>query len=154
MRRDIVLFLGLVAVIGGGIIAAVILLFGDDQGGGGGSSACDDPLLPRGESEISQLGFQTEDAGLAKVIEAASVGDLEGAQEAFFGDVRTFTYDVDQPLREVDEELAKELCMAVNTIEEEITVNQRPEQVAIGATRIRELIGDAAEALGYLRPGE
>jgi hypothetical protein len=150
MRRDIALFLGLVALIGGGIVAAIIFFVGDS---GGGNNLCDQPLPPMGESEISQPAFQAEDAGLTTVIEAASAGDLPAAQNAFSGDVRNFTYDVDQPLREVDEELAKELCQAVNSIEEELTVNQRADRVAIQATRIRDLVRQAAEALGYARPG-
>jgi len=156
MRRDIVLFLGLVAIICGGIIAGVIFVFVGD--GGDGNNFCDQPLLPTGESEISQSGFQAEDAGLARVIEAASAGDLQAAEEAFLyannGEVRNFTYDVDQPLREVDEELAKELCEAVNRIEEGLILDQRADRVATEATRIRELIRDAAVALGYARPGE
>jgi len=156
MRGDILLFLGLVAVIGGGVIAGAMFVWGG--GGGGGSSPCDQPVLPRGESEISQMGFQAEDAGLTRVIDAASMGNLEEAEEAFSyaanGAVRDFTYDLDQPLREVDEELAKDLCEAVNRIEEELTVKERVDRVAIEARRIRELVRKAAEVLGYARPGE
>jgi len=152
MRGDILLFLGLVIVIGGGVIAAVILLWG--SGGGGGSGVCDRPLAPLTDSEISQDAFQAEDDGLTRVIDTASAGDLPATQKTFFDEVRSFTYDVDQPLREKDEELARELCEAVNSIEEELTVNQRADRVASMATRIRELIRDAAEALGYARPGE
>jgi hypothetical protein len=151
MRRDIALFLGLVALIGGGIVAAIIFFVGDS---GGGNNLCDQPLPPMGESEISQPAFQAEDAGLTTVIEAASAGDLPAAQNAFSGDVRNFTYDIDHRLREVDEELAKELCQAVNSIEEELTVDQRADRVAIQATRIRDLVRQAAEALGYGRPDE
>lgn len=152
MRGDIMLFLGLVTLVVGGVIAAVIFLFGG--GGGGESSVCDQPLPPRGQSEVSEMGFQAEDDGLARVIDAASAEDIPAAHEAFFGDVRSFTYDIDQPLREVDEGLAKELCEAVNKMEEELTVNQHADQVAIQARRIRELLREAAEALGYDRLGE
>lgn len=156
MRRDILLFLGLVTIIGGGVIAAVIFMVGKD---GGGNGPCDQPQPHRGESDISQAGFQAEDAGLTEVIEAASMGDVDAAEEVFShandGEVRNFTYNVDQPLREVDEELAKELCEVVNRIEEElIAVDRSADQVAIEAALIRELVRDAAEALGYARPGE
>ncbi len=150
MRGDIAMFLGLVTVIGGAVIAAVVLLVG----GNGGNNPCDNPQPPRGESDISESGFQTEDAGLTTVIDAASAGDLEAAEEAFFGDVQDFTYDVGQPLREANEDLAKELCEAVNSMEEELTVNQRADRVATHAIRIRDLLRDAAEALGLARPGE
>ena len=150
MRGDIVLFLGLVTVIGGGIIVAAVLFFG---GGGGGDSACDDPLPPLGDSDISRLAFQTEDAGLARVAQAATAGDLEAAESAFFGDVHNFTHNVDAPLREVDEELAIKLCEEITEIEEELAFGRRISVIAGQATRLRELIQDAAEALGFARPG-
>ena len=149
MRGDIVLFLGLVTIVGGGIIVAVVLFFG----GGGAGSPCDDPLVALGQSDISQLGFQTEDAGLARVVQAATAGNLEAAESAFFGDVHNFTHNVDAPLREADEELAKEICEEVTEIEEELAIGQRVSVIAGQATRIRELVQDAAEALGFARPG-
>ena len=150
MRGDIVLFLGLATVVGGGIIVAAVLFFG---GGGGGGSACDDPLPPLGDSDISQLAFQAEDAGLARVAQAATAGDLEAAESAFFGDVHSFTHDVDAPLREADEELAITLCEEITKIEEELAIGRRISVIAGQATRIRELVQDAAEALGFARPG-
>ncbi len=152
MRGDIVLFLGLVTVVGGGVIVAVVLLFGG-QGGGAGSP-CDESLVALGESEISQMGFQAEDAGLARVAQAAAAGDLQSAEAAFFGDVHNFTHNVDPPLREVDEALAKELCERVVEIEEELAFDRRISVIAGQATRIRELVQDAAEALGFARPGD
>ena len=153
MRGDIVLFLGLVTVIGGGIVTAVVFLLGGG-GGGSGSNVCDNPLAPLGESDISELGFHAEDAGLARVVQAASEGDLEAAEAAFFGDVHDFTHNIDQPLREVDEALARELCGETIEIEEELAIGQRVSVIAGLATRMRELLQDAAEALGYARPGE
>ncbi len=152
MRGDIALFLGLVAVIGGGITLAVVFIFG--EGDGGGNILCDEPPVPRGESDISQIGFQAGDVGLATVIEAATAGDLEAAEEAFFGDLQDSTHEVDPAIREVDEELAKELCEAVISIEEELALDRRPSVVARQATRIRDILRDAAEALGFARPGE
>ena len=149
MRGDIVLFLSLVTVIGGAIVAAVVLFFG----GGDGGSPCDDPLVAIGQSEISQMGFQAEDAGLARVVQAATAGNLEAAESAFFGDVHNFTHNVDAPLREVDEGLARQLCQEVTEIEEELALDRRVSVIARQATRIRELLRDAAEALGFDRPG-
>jgi hypothetical protein len=139
-----------VAVIGGGIVVAVIFLLG---GNGGGNNACDNALPPLGRSDISQAGFQAEDAGLAKVIQAASAGNLPAAEDAFFGDVHGFTHNVDQPLRPVDEELARDLCESVIHIEEELAIDRRVDVIASDAAGIRALLRDAAEALGYARPG-
>ncbi len=154
MRGDIVLFLGLVTVIGGSIIAAVVFLLG---GGGSGGSACDGPLPPLADSDISQLGFQKEDIGLTMMAEATSVGNLDSATEFWYdndSEVHNFTHDVDAPLRDADEELAKELCEAVISIEEELALDRRPSVVARQATRIRDILRDAAEALGFARSGE
>ena len=152
MRGDIVLFLGLVTVIGGGIIAAVVFLLG---GGGGGGSACNDPLPPLADSDISQLGFQTQDIGLTRMAEATSVGNLDSATEVWYdndSELHNFTHDVDAPLREADEELAKELCEAVIRFEDEL-ISERVGRVATEAIRVRDLLRDAAEALGFARPG-
>ena len=152
MRGDIVLFLGLVTVIGGGIVAAVLFLLG---GGGGGGSACDDPLPPLADSDISQLGFQTQDVGLTRMAEATSVGNLDSATEVWYdndSELHNFTHDVDAPLREADEELAKELCEAVIRFEDEL-ISERVGRVATEAIRVRDLLRDAAEALGFAPPG-
>ncbi len=152
MRGDIVLFLGLVTVIGGGIVAAVVFLLG---GGGGGGSACDDPLPPLADSDISQHGFQTQDVGLTRMAEATSVGNLDSATEVWYdndSELHNFTHDVDAPLREADEELAKELCEAVIRFEDEL-ISERVGRVATEAIRVRDLLRDAAEALGFARPG-
>ncbi len=152
MRGDIVLFLGLVTVVGGGIIVAAVLFFG---GGGGGGSACDDPLATLGQSEISQLGFQTQDVGLTRMIAATSAGNLESATEVWYdndSEVHNFTHNVDTPLRQADEELAKELCEAVIRFEDEL-ISERVGRIATEAIRVRDLLRDAAEALGFARPG-
>jgi hypothetical protein len=154
MRRDIVLFLGLVAIICGGVIAAVIFVFRD----GGGSSICDRPLAPLGESEISQTGFQAEDADLTRVIDAARKGNLQAVNDAFYAnnsEIHNFTYNVDQRLREENEKLAKELCEAVIELEEELLGAQpSADVILVDAWRVRYLLRDAAEELGYERPGE
>ena len=155
MRGDIALFLGLVTVIGGGVFAAIFLLVGGD---GAGSNACAIPLVPLGESDISQKGFQTEDVGMGRVFQAASVSNLEAANDAFYGnnsEIRNFTHTIDAGLRDVDEELAIDLCESVITLEEALFAEQ-PDLALIAseAARARDLLRDAAEALGYARPGE
>jgi hypothetical protein len=139
-----------VAVIGGGIVIAVILFLG---GNGGGNNACNNALPPLGKSDISQAGFQAEDAGLAKVIQAATAANLPAAEDAFYGTIHSFTHNVDPSLRPLDEELAKDLCESVIHIEEELAIDRRVDVIASDAARIRALLRDAAEALGYARPG-
>lgn len=151
MRGDIALFFGLVAVIGGIVVAAAFIFLV----GGNGNNACDSPLVPLGggEADVSQLGFQTEDVGLTKVIQAATAGRLEDAESAFFGDVHNFTHNVDPAIREEDEDLAKDLCRTVIELEEELALDQRVAIIASHATKLRELLRDGAEALGFAAPG-
>ncbi len=153
MRGDIALFMGLVAIIGGGITVAFVFIFG----GSGGGSTCDSPLASIGESDISQFGFQTRDVGLTRVIQAAYAGNLEAVTEVWLAndsELRNFTHNVDPSLREVDEALGRKLCEAVISIEEELALDRRPAVVARQATRIRDILRDAAEALGYAPPSE
>ena len=130
---------------------AAVLFFG---GGGGGVNPCGDPLVGLGESDISQTGFLAQDEGLASLIQAASADDLAAAESTFYGDVQVFTHNVDPQLREADEGLAKDLCQAVVRIEKEFFSDEpRTSIIATEATLIRDLLRDAAEALGYARPG-
>lgn len=141
-------------IIGGSVIAAVILLAG---GGDSETNVCDNPLAPPiggSESDISERGFQAQDEGLTRVIEAATAGDVEATEAAFFGDVQNFVHDVDEAIREVDEALAKRICERLVDIEEELAFDQRLAVIAAHATKIRQLLRDGAEALGFARPGE
>ena len=154
MRGDIALFLGLVIVIGGAVIVAIFLLFGSD---GGGSNACANPQPPLGESDISQLGFHTEDVGMTRVFQAASVGNLEAANDAFYannGEIHNFSHNIDAGLREIDEELATELCDSIIKLEDALFAEQpNLARIASEAGRARDLLRDAAEALRFARPG-
>jgi hypothetical protein len=139
-----------------GVIAlffiAVFFLVSGVLGGGGGGSQCDDPLAPLGSSEISAEAFQEEDAALGRVIGFLQSGDRVAAEAAFYGPVHNFTHNADPPLREQDEELAKELCEAVLVLEESFITGTTPD-VATDTQRVRDLLRDAAVALGYPRPG-
>ncbi len=123
---------------------------------GGGDNACDSPLAAVGDSDISQLGFQTEDVAFTRMIEAAAVGNVQVATEVWHAnesELHNFTHNVDQLLPAVNAVLTKDLCEAVNELEEEL-INERVDRIAADATRIRELLRDAAEALNFARPGE
>ena len=150
MRGDIVLFLALVGVIGGAIVIGVVLLVD-----GGSSDPCGDALPPLsgGQADVSQEGFNDEDAGLTQVIQAAEAGNIPAVEAAFFGEVHNFTHNVDPAIREADEELAKEICGVVIELEEELAFERRTDVIARQAAQIREMLRDGAELLGYERPG-
>lgn len=151
MRGDIALFLGFIGIVGGAIIITVLLVFrsGEDPPG-----ACEDPLPPLGTSNISQRGFLEQDLGMTRVVEAAAAGDLRTAQDEFFGDVHNFAHNVDPEIRKHDEELGKLLCQSVIALEEEFAFSEDPDNIALEAIRVREILRDAAVLLGYERPGD
>lgn len=121
--------------------------------GGGGGGTCDQELPPLGVSEISQAAFDQEVESLDRVIEFLNAGDRAGADAAFYGDTHSFTHNVDPPLRQQDEELAKQLCETVLDVEEALFESAPTSTTALLMTDLRNLIQNAAVALGYERPG-
>jgi hypothetical protein len=140
--------LGLVVLvfIGGYFLATQVA-------GGGDGGGCDSPLAPLGTSQISAEAFAAEDTGLGRVLDLLQAGDRAGAEAAFYGPVHNFTHNVDPPLREVDDSAAKALCNEVLNVEE-LLFNRASDVELIGSIeKIREQLRDAAETLGYPRPG-
>lgn len=145
-------------VWGAGLGAIIVLFIGGyflvtQVGGGSGGSSCDKPLAPLGSSVINAEAFVEEDAGLGRVLDLLSAGDRAGAEAAFYGPVHNFTHNVDPTLREVDEALAKELCREVIDVENALTERAPNAEIMATLQRIREILRDTAEALGYPRPG-
>jgi hypothetical protein len=122
-----------------------------EAGGGGGT--CDQELPPLGASEISQGAFDEEDEGLTRVIAFLNAGDRAGAESAFFGPVHNFTHNIDPPVRQQDPAVAKELCEAVIVVETTVQLGESSAKLAAEIQDMQNLIRDAAEALGYDRPG-
>ena len=157
MRRDIVLFLSGLAVIG--VIAAALLFafIGRD-----GQGATDEPTplayqltpfavclgtMPALNAEpLTAAVFKAADDALSATIELADAGDVAGAAAAFVGP-HTLTHNVDGPLRQTDEALAIRLCNEVVMIEEELVAGRDPSVVAEQARKIRETLSAAAAAL-------
>lgn len=113
---------------------------------------CDRPLAPLGSSEISERAFQDEDAAIGRILTMLASGDVQGAESAFFGPVHNFTHNVDPPVRQQDERLAKDLCQAVIRLEDSLALRAGAVQVGMDLQNVRNLLRDASQALGYSRP--
>lgn len=146
----------------GGALGLVVLLFIgayfllSSVSGGGGESTCDKELPPLpGAPAIDARGFIDEDAALGRVANFLRQGDRNAAEVQFYGAVHSFTHAVDPPLREKEPDDAKELCRAVIDLETALEANsgQSAEQIAARVERVQALLRDAAETLGYPRPG-
>lgn len=119
---------------------------------GGGGGMCDRPLAPLGSSEISERAFQDEDAAIGRILAMLANGDVQGAESAFFGPVHNFTHNVDPPVRRQDERLAKDLCQAVIRLEDSLALRAGSVKIGMDLQNVRNLLRDAAQALGYSRP--
>jgi hypothetical protein len=150
MRRDILLFLGLLLVIGAGATGTIVFVLGS----GDGDDVCDRPLAPLGTSDVSEQSFQSEDVHLTRVVDFAARENLVAAEGTFFSHIHSFIHNIDPPIRATDGRLAKELCQAVLRIEEEFAGERRTDVIAAEAARMRDIVRDGAEAMGYARPGE
>jgi len=124
-----------------------------DLSGGGTASACNEALSPLDGETITAQAFLDEEDALTRVISMLMLSDRQGAEAAFFGPVHAFTHNVDPPLRERDEDAAKELCEAVTEMETGFSTNAPPATIAAQIDLVRTLLRDAAETLGYPRPG-
>jgi hypothetical protein len=144
-------------VWGAGLGLIVVLFIGGyfavtQVGGSGGGSSCDD-VKPLGSSVINAESFVEEDAGLGRVLDLLSAGDRVGAEAAFYGPVHNFTHNVDPDLRQTDERSARDLCEQVINVETALTERAANANIVAILQNIREMLRDAAETLGYPRPG-
>ena len=157
MRRDLVLFLSGLAVIG---VIAAALLFAFIGRNGQGPADKPTPLayqltpfavclgtIPALNAEpLTAAVFKAADDALSATIELADAGDVAGAAAAFVGP-HTLTHNVDGPLRQTDEALAIRLCNEVVIMEAELASDREPSVVVDQARKIRETLSAAAAAL-------
>jgi hypothetical protein len=117
--------------------------------GSPGTNICDRPLPALGSGQITKEKFDTVDAGMDRVIPLAAEGDVIGAQVVFFSEVHDFTHDVDGPLRDSNDDLAKGLCKAVAQIEAEFAFGGEAATIAEEAEGIRDLLRRTAAEMGF-----
>jgi hypothetical protein len=144
-----VLGLGLVAllVFGGGFLLYSTVL------NGGSSDSCDKALVPLETSDVSAKGFVGEDVQMGKMVDQLNAGQLDAANVTFYGPVHNFTHNADPPVRAKNEQLAKDLCHSVLTLEDDLAFNAPVLKLSGDAQKVRDLLRNGAEALGYPRPG-
>jgi hypothetical protein len=145
-------------VWGAGLGALVVIFVGAffivRSATGGDASACDSDLPPltTDTPDVNAEAFANEDAALKRVVDMLSAGDRAGAEAAFFGPVHNLTHAVHPLVREVDEDLGREICEVVLDLENQLAVGASDASVALNMDRVRGLLRDAAVALGYPRP--
>ncbi len=135
------------------LLAAVGLVLASCTGGAGG---CELKALQDGD--IEQLDFQRAFVTLGEVASLASAGAVDDAESAFympsdgFEGVHNFVHNVSPQVRAEDPSLANEVCETVGQIEDALAANNSFD-LSGGASRLQDLIGDSALALGFAPPG-
>jgi hypothetical protein len=87
--------------------------------------------------------------GLRAMADAARDGDVEQARVIMYSDAHNITHDVDPEIRPVDPGLARDLCVSILALEDEMKEGDPDLGTIISeAERSAVLLMDASEALG------
>lgn len=146
-------------IVAGGFSAALFVassFSGNNSGNVSGLSAsviCQSPIGALSNTPLSKARIESAADNMALIADAATNGDLVQAQTLFFGETHNLTHDIDTPLRQVDEGLARALCDNVLTLEQEMprgTPNM--DLIATSSQGAAGQLGEAADELGNLFP--
>lgn len=142
--------LGAVVLIG---VGAFLLFTGTIGGGGGG--ICDNPLKPIPDvatHDATAEGFQQEWAELNQLIGYIQQGNLDAANQLFYGATHNFMHTADPVITEKNPTLGKNLCNAVIAFENDFEQPPSTAVLVTEITKVRDLMADGAVALGFPRP--
>lgn len=115
----------------------------------GSTDPCGQPLAPLGTSEVSAEAFANEDLALEQVVQALNRGERQVAEAQFYGPIHGFTHNVDPPVRERDEPLAKRPCQAVINVEGGLANRISDIELAADILDLHDVLRETAVALGY-----
>ena len=108
-------------------------------------AACSSPLKPITSQPVTRERVDKASEGMKQLSVAAGAGDAALATRLFVGsDTHSLTHDIDGRLRQADPELAKQLCMSVVTIENQLTGKIDPRTVERAADTGAGLLEQAA----------
>jgi hypothetical protein len=115
-------------------------------------AACSSPLKAITAEPVTRDRVDKAAAGMRQLSAAADAGDAALVTKLFVGsDTHNLTHDIDGRLRQVDPELAKQLCMSVVTIENQLTGRIDPSTVKRAADTAARLLEQAASNPGVLQ---
>ena len=108
-------------------------------------AACSSPLKPITSQLVTRERVDKAAEGMKQLSVTAGAGDAALATRLFVGsDTHSLTHDIDGRLRQADPELAKQLCMSVVTIENQLTGKIDPRTVERAADTGAGLLEQAA----------
>lgn len=111
---------------------------------------CEKPLGAITSDSLTAERLQNAIEQLRQVSTLAGSGDKAGAEALFAGEAHNITHDIDGPLRENDDQLAIDLCLAVSEIEGNLGASYDGEIVASKASETADYLEQGGRALGIL----
>jgi hypothetical protein len=114
-------------------------------------SLCDQSLPALTAEPVTPERLTSGILGLRRLADAARDGDVERARVIVYSDAHDITHDVDPEIRPVDPGLARDLCISILALEDEMKESDPDLGTIISeAERSAGLLMDASEALGFV----
>ncbi len=133
-----------------GVFSGLLLvgaLAGGDQSTTATAASCDRDVPPLTGQALTDARLLGAIDGMRRLGDAAEQRDIAGVQALFLGDAHKFTHDIDAALRPVDEGLAKDLCLSVVVIENQMAGPLDTDVIAREADRVADYIQEARPVL-------
>jgi hypothetical protein len=119
----------------------------DEPDNSANASSCDTPLAPFTGNPVTEERLVTGADGWRQIAAAAAADDIDRVRTLYYTlDAHNLTHDLDRPFREADGNLARDLCLAVIVVENQMTTALDTTVIARESQRIAEYLEDA---LGY-----
>jgi hypothetical protein len=135
-------------------LGAAGILLGDDPGDDGNAANaanCDAPLAPFTGNPPTEDRLIAAADGWRGIAAAAREGDIDRVRALYYTtDAHNLTHDIDRPLREVDSDLARDMCLAVIVIENQMVTGLDTEVIAREADRVAAFLDEARPAVAAL----
>jgi hypothetical protein len=109
---------------------------------------CGQPLGAVTNKPLTAQRLPSAIGQLRQVSALAESGDKAGAEAFFAAEAHNITHDIDGPLRNNNEQIAIDLCLAVTEIERNLGVNYDAGIVASKASEAADYIEQGGRALG------
>lgn len=143
-----------IAGVFSGLLLAGALLGGDNKTKTATAASCNQSVPPLTGQALTDARLLGAIDGTQRMAGAARGGDIAGVQAIFYGgDAHNVMHDIDAPLRRADGKLAKDLCLAVVVVENQMATALDAEVIARESDQIAAFLQQAREVLSQLPTG-
>jgi hypothetical protein len=135
-------------------LGAAAILLGDDPGDDdntANASTCEAPLPPFTGIPPTEDRLVAAADGWREIAAAARADDIDRVRTLYYTtDAHNLTHDIDGPLREVDADLARDMCLAVIVIENQMVTGLDTVVIAREADRVAAFLDEARPAVAAI----